>query len=218
MRPDLAETQDVNDDEKALVQPVYEDTAKRFGYSTLTGLQIRERALRSAAVRTNDADERARRTGLADEVANEIEQALAIGQVVVIRQRSSNAVSDGLAWFLYAVVIVGLLAFAVSAAKVQSKPPDLTAKAKACGDARKGGATGQELGKTNFCQAVGDMPPPPPAPAAAPTAAEARAQLAFQLAAVLKACAALEGGKPGRPLQTHDCNAVTDAFKTIINP
>jgi hypothetical protein len=90
--------------------------------------------------RTTNKDERARRTALADEVKAEIEQALARGRVVAIRRRSTNAVSDWLAWLLYAAVIGGLLLFAVGADKVSSDRKDTVADAKACGEARKAGA------------------------------------------------------------------------------
>jgi hypothetical protein len=93
MRPDLEYDDDLDPHEREAVEPVFTEAAARFGYMTLNGLTERERSLRNAASRATDKEERARRTGLADDVKTEIEQALARGQVVVIRRRSTNAVT-----------------------------------------------------------------------------------------------------------------------------
>jgi hypothetical protein len=164
-------TQGLDDPERHEVRPIYRETAERFGYTSLVGLQERERSLRSAASRTADEAERARRTTLADEAETEIERAQARGQVAVIRRRAANAVSDPLAWFLYAVVIGGLIVFAAGTDKVASERVDPVAEAKSCGDARKAGATPEELRRTGVCDAQVEDPPDQPTP---PSSAEAR--------------------------------------------
>ena len=158
MRADLESIPDneLSFDEKTEVQPLFDEAAKRFGYSSLVGLEERERGLRSAALRATDKDERARRQALADEVKAEIEQALARGQVVVVRLRSTGAVSGFWAWPLYFAVIVGLIGFAVGTDKVSSERKTevhkaATAQAKACGDARTAGAVSDELSRTGAC-------------------------------------------------------------------
>ena len=118
------------------VETARDAAAKRFGYTSLLGLRGRERSLREAASHTIDEDERTRRTALADDVKSEIEQAFARGQVVVVRRRATNAVTDGVAWFLYAIVIAGLVFFAIGTDKVSSAREDPIATAKACGEAR----------------------------------------------------------------------------------
>jgi hypothetical protein len=212
MRADLASNENLDDDEREAVRPVFEAAASRFGYTSLVGLQERERSLRNAASRASDKDERARRTGLADEVKTEIEQALARGQVVTIRRRSTMAVSGWVAWLLYVAVIGGLVAFAVGADKVSSDRKDPIADAKACGEARKAGASAGELRRTNeVCDAEADEAEEEPAP---PSAAEARAQITAKLAATLETCTALvqsEGDAKSGPLQEEDCDPVREA-------
>jgi hypothetical protein len=206
MRADL---EDLDGKERKVAQPIFEAAAKRFGYTSLVGLQERERSLRNAASRTSDKDERARRTALADEVKTEIEQALARGQVAVIRKRSTRAVSDRGAWLLYIAAILGLIIFAAGTDKVSSDRKDLIATAKACGEARTAGATPGELGRTNkACDGQGEEKPE------SSSAAEARAQLTAKLAATLEACTALvqkEGDPKSGPLKNEDCDSVREA-------
>jgi hypothetical protein len=210
--PDLTVSTDLNEDEQSAVKPVYDAAAKRFGYTSLVGLQERERSLRDAASWTTDKDERARRTALADEVKSEIEQALARGQVVTVRHRSTNAVT-GFAWVLYITVILGLIAFAIGTDKVSSDRMD-AADAKACAEARKAGATKEELQRAN-CEPEAQKPEEEPKP---PSAAEARAQITTKLAAALEACAALveQAGDPkSGPLKDEDCDAVREALSSM---
>jgi hypothetical protein len=158
MHPDLDRNRELDRDERKAVKPVFDDAARRFGYRSLVGLQERERSLRNAASRTVDEDERARRTALADEVKTEIEQALARAQVVAVRLRSTRAVHSAVAWFLYVAVIGGLIMFAVGTDKVSSDRKDPIADAKACGEARKAGATAAELDRTDVCDGEAQRP------------------------------------------------------------
>lgn len=167
-------------------------------------------------VGTGREDERARRTALADEVKTEIEQALARGQVVAIRRRSTEAVTANRAWLLYAAVIVGLIAFAMGTDKVSSDRRDPIADAKACGDARTAGATAGELENTNdICEGKAKKPEKESTP---PSAEEARAQITSKLAAALEACAALvqkEGDAKSRPLKDEDCDPLREALSAV---
>lgn len=216
MQADVENNNELDDEgERAAVRPVFAAAAKRFGYTTLLGLQERERSLRNAASRTTDKDERVRRTSLADEVKGEIEQALARAQVVVVRLRATAAVS-GRAWLLYLAVIGGLITFAVGANKVASDRKAPIANAKACGEARKAGATAAELGRaTGVCDGEAAKAAPAPKP---PSAAEARAQITASLAETLKACAALvakQGVATSGPLTDADCEPVRRAVAAM---
>ena len=150
MDADLSRSPDVTSAEQEAVKPVYEASARRFGYTSLVGLQERERILREAGSWSSDKDERARRMALADEVKAEIEQALARGQVVVVRRRSTKAVTAKWAWLFYFLVIVGLTSFAAGTDWVSSDRLSV-ADAKACAEARKAKATPNELGRTGGC-------------------------------------------------------------------
>jgi hypothetical protein len=213
--PDLDNTE-LDEGERKDVLPVYEGAAKRFGYTSLVGLRERERILRNAAARATDAEDRARRTTLADEVKTEIEQALARSQVVVVRRRATEAVG-GWSWLMYVLGIVGLILFAAGTDWVSSDREDLVAKAKACGEAREAGATKGELERTDGdCDAQattggGESKPP--------SAVEARAEVTVQLAAALKACAALvhkAGDAASGPLRDESCDSVRDAISTVM--
>lgn len=215
LRADLRDDLDLESEERSAVEPVFEAAARQFGYGSLVGLEQRERALRNAAAWTPDEDERTRRLALADEVKVVISRALAQAQVVVVRRRSAEAVSAKPAWRLYIAVIAGLIVFAVGADQVKSDRVDRVAEAKACGDARKAGATSGELGRTNgVCDSKSSEPEKEAAP---PSAAEARATVAAQLATVLEACTALvndPSDSESGPLENEDCDPVRRALAT----
>jgi hypothetical protein len=183
---DINDNQDLSDEERRAIRPAFEAAARRFGYTSLVGLEERERSLRSAARRAIDKEERGRRAALADEAKDEIEQALARGSMVTIRRRATDAVS-GWSWAFYVAAIAGLLVFVVATDKVESDRKDPIADAKACGEARTAGATGPELDKTEFCEPKGKDATTPEAP----TTDQARAQVMVKLAETYAACTEL---------------------------
>jgi len=217
--PDPSGVDDIDADErKEEVKPIFKAAAGRFGYTSLAGLLERERSMREAAAQTADEAERARRTVLADEAKTEIEQALARSQVAVVRRRARNAVTDPLSWGLYLAVIAGLIVFAVGTDKVASERRDLVADAKACGDARKAGATDGELGRTETCDSDAAKSEPEPKPL---SAVEARSEMTVKLAALLQACTALvpkEGETTGRPLADEECDPLREALTAMNIP
>jgi hypothetical protein len=216
MSPDIDAGTELDEAERNAVRPVYEAAARRFGYSSVVGLQERERSLRKAASRATDADERARRTALADEVKDAIDQALAQAQVVTVRGRALRAVSEREAWYAYVGVLVGLIVFALCADGISSTRSDHIAEAKACGDARKAGATATELGRAkDVCDAAAEEPATPPPP---PSEAEARAQVLAKLVEAQEACAALiqkAGDDKSGPLAAADCDPVRQAVSSM---
>lgn len=208
---DLDKNTELDDAERKEVRPVFADAAQRFGFSSLIALQEYERSVRNVASRATDEDERTRQTALANEVKAEIEQALARGQVVTIRRRASRAVTWDASVF-YVLIIAGLLAFALGTDKVSSDRKDPVAQAKACGEARKAGATAKELGDTKECEGAGDDAAEDPEP---PSAAQARAQISGQLTAALQACADLVQKANGGPLNEKDCDPVRQAVSAM---
>jgi len=189
------------------VTPIYEQAAQQFGYTSLNGLELRERALRRAARHALADEERARRITLADEVKTEIEIALARGQVIVVRRRARDAVSDGYAFFLYTTFVACLIAFALTTDAVTS-PRATPADAKACAEAREAGATPVELGRTHLCDET-----EPDGGASTVPAAKARAQVVEKLSAALTTCAAVTG--PGG-LGESSCEPVRAALAEIM--
>jgi hypothetical protein len=205
MTDDLDNNDDLNPDEIAEVKPAYDAAAKRFGYTSVVALRGREQSLRDAASQTIDKDERARRAALADEVNTEIEQAFARSQLVVIRRRAKNAVTDGSAFALYIVAIVGLILYLLGTDAVSSPPSRVTiADAKACGEARKANATANELEKTKLCDKKG-----PPASQEQPSAAAAKALAIKKIAAELEECTALVDSGA---LEKSGCNSLREAL------
>ena len=196
MDSDLSRSPEVTSDEQEAVRPVFEASARRFGYTSLVGLQERERILREAGSWSRDRDERARRMELADEVKTEIEQALARGQVVVVRRRSARAVTAGWAWLFYVLVVAGLTFFAMGTDFVSSDRLSV-ADAKACAEARKADATAKELHRTGVCDSKGQPDEDQDEDTESPSSAVVRAQVTTKLAAALEACAALEKSEGG---------------------
>jgi hypothetical protein len=215
MQVDLDSNDDLDRGERKVVRPAFAAAAARFGYTSLIGLQERERSLRKAASRTSNTEERVRRMALADEVKAEIEQALARGQVIAIRRRATRAVSDAGAWILYTVVLGGLVIFAVGTDKVSSDRTDPLTNAKACGEARKAVATEGELGRTNsVCDGEAQQDAKPKQP----SKAEARAQITAKLAAALEACTALvqsPADAESGPLEDQDCDPAREAVSRM---
>jgi hypothetical protein len=216
MRSDLDNNEELGKKEREAVRPVFEAAARRYGYTTLVGLQERERALRQASEWATDEEERARRAARADEVKTEIEDAMARGMVVTVRKRASAAVGDFKAAVFYALVIGGLIVFAVGTDRVSSARTDI-ADAKACAEAREAGAKAAELKASGKCAEAEKQQDPPPTP---PTRAEARAELAVGLAERLKECVALVEvpGTEGQPLREADCEPVRQALAAAAAP
>lgn len=218
MDPDLSRSPEVTSGEQEAVKPVYESSARRFGYTSLVGLQERERILREAGSWSTDKDERARRVALADEVKAEIEQALARGQVVVVRRRSTKAVTGGWAWLFYVLVVAGLTSFAIGADWVSSDRLSV-ADAKACAGAREAEATADELQRTGVCD--DKVATDTGTDTQSPSSAVARAQITTKLAAALEACAALEQGEgetDDGPLDEGECAPLRDAITAMNQP
>jgi len=210
MTDDLDSNDDLNTDEMDEVRPAYDAAAKRFGYTSVVALRGRERSLRDAASQTIDKDERARRTALADEVNTEIEQAFARSQLVVIRRRAKNAVTDAGAFALYIVAIVGLILYLLGTEAVSSAPSRVTiADAKACGEARKANATPNELKKTKVCDKKGASASAAAKPKQQPSAVAAKAQAIKKVAMELEACTALVDSGA---LEKSGCNSLRDAL------
>jgi hypothetical protein len=220
MDPDLSRSPEVASDEQEAVKPVYEASARRFGYTSLAGLQERERILREAGSWSTDKDEQARRIATADEVKAEIEQALARGQVVVVRRRSTKAVTGAWAWLFYFLVIAGLISFAVGTDFVSSDRLSV-ADAKACAEAREAEATTEELRRTGVCESPQQTDTDTDSDAQSPSSAVARAQVTTKLAAALEACVALEaseGETDGGPLDEGECAPLRDAIVAMNQP
>ena len=218
INPDPSNKDDVDPDErKDEVEPILKVAASRYGYSSITGVLERERAVRAVASLTADDAERGRLTTLADEVKAEIEQALARAQVAVVRRRAKNAVSDWLSWVLYIAVIAGLLVFAVGTDKISSDRVTI-ADAKACADARKAGATSTELSDTKTCDQTAAQAA---SQSESPSAAEARAEVSVKVATAVQACAALaseRGQQAGKPLTNDACKRLRAALVALNQP
>jgi hypothetical protein len=201
---------------KTDVEGIFTTSARRFGFSSLLGLQERERSLRKAASRASSEVERTRRTALADEAQREVELAIARARLAVVRRRAAEAVSGASARTCYLVVVCGLLVFALFADVITSDRTDAVATAKACGEARKAGASANEL-KGSACDAVEKKDEDKPVP---PTAEEARTDLVTKLNDVLKSCVSLaaEDGKQDvkRPLSKTDCDRIAAAVKELL--
>lgn len=180
MRADLDAMQadgELSGREKALVRPLYERTARLNGTRTLSAYAWRAGSCRRVAERTADPAEKARREALAAEVESDVELTFGRAALIVIRDRSTKAVTGAGAWVAYLLVAGGLIGFTVAAdalvaAREQPPRPDLIGIARQCGEARRAGATAGELRRTRAegarapaCDAVPAPPPAAPAPA-----------------------------------------------------
>jgi len=210
------------DGEKSVASRIYRVAARRYGMSSIQGLQERQRALRKAASRASTDDERARRTALADEAQGVIDHAVARAQLAVVRRRIREAVSGDSAKVAYGSVAAGLLLFAFLSDVATSRQSDSIDTAKACAEARDKGAVGHDFddtrcdpsAKSDDKSDAGSTPPPS-------TEAESRAALIAKLVEGLANCtthqvAASAPEDKARTLDTSDCAAVTEAISKLL--
>ncbi|QIG45036.1 hypothetical protein G5V58_21720 [Nocardioides anomalus] len=203
----------VAEQDRANVRRVFVAAARRFGYESLPGLEERERALRQSASRASSTSEAERRTALADEVKLEVEQALARGQLAVVRGRATRAVTGGWAQASYVAILVGLVVFALGADAASSPRTDKISVAQACAEARTAGAVGPDLEDSACAATQKSTPDPEP-----PTAGEARHQLLASLTEASGDCQELSGGPRGtgdRPLTDADCQVIDEAIAAL---
>ncbi|MFC7724895.1 hypothetical protein ACFQW6_07245 [Nocardioides sp. GCM10028917] len=203
------------------VARIFAQSAHRFGFESLAGVQERERSLRAAAARASTDDERMRRTALADELRSETDLAASRARLAIIRRRSTDAVSGSRSRAAYGVVAAGLLVFALLADVVTSDDSEAVATAKACAEAREAGATDADLEAT-ACNAKDDAGGDDPDETPHRTADEVRADLVTQLTAVLTECVshAATGGNETveRPISDSECTTLRAAIRTLLSP
>jgi hypothetical protein len=162
--PDIDETVELNEcdnDERKLVERVYERTARLNGARSLRAYQLRGHRFDRLAEWADDPTAanlraRAERIG-AEVVATEIQASL-----YVVRKRAVKAVFGWGALFSIAAFIAGWYALALSADALESERTDQTAVARSCAEAREK-PTIVESKLPDICGA-------PPAPASEPTA------------------------------------------------
>lgn len=167
---------ELSEREVALVRPLYERTARLNGTRTLSAYAWRAGSLRRVAERTGDPAERTRREALAGGVESDVELTFGRAALLVVRDRSTRAVTGAGAWVAYLLVAGGLIGFTVAAdalvaARDQPARPDLIGIARQCGEARRAGATPGELARTRTADARdaycdGAAAPAAPAPVA----------------------------------------------------
>jgi len=204
-------------EETALITPIFGATARRFGMTTMPALAEKEHRLRRAATRLPAGAARTAREARADELRGEIDLALARGQVAVVRNRSTKAVSGTLAKWCYAAVAVGLVVFALGADGSSQDRDDQIATAKSCAEARKAGATSDELTGAGC-----STPATPPSGAAGPSPEVLRTSLALRLSRLLTLCeqeVALEQSEPpgSKPFGRADCDVLRDAITATVS-
>jgi len=206
----------LSDAEKATVDPIFTATAQRFGLSTLSALDEKEISLRRASAQLPDGAARKAREARAVDMRTEIDLALARGQVAVVRNRATSAVSGTLARWCYALVAVGLVVFAL-AADASSKDRSIQiATAKACAEARTAGATEADLHGSGC--AVGSPAKETPAELSPDVL---RAGLVLRLGRLLTMC---EQGAESQPKTAdgstvfgpQDCKAIKDAITAVL--
>lgn len=203
--------------EKTTVDPIFTATAQRFGLSTLSALDEKEISLRRASAQLPDGAARKAREARALEIRTEIDLALARGQVAVVRNRATAAVSGTLAKWCYAAAAVGLVIFALAADASSKDRGDQIATAKACAEARKAGATETDLHGSG-CAVVSPAAKETPAKASSD---ELRAGLVLRLGRLLTIC---EQGAVSQPATAEgstvfgpqDCKAIKDAITAVL--
>lgn len=207
---------EISPDELTTITPIFTAAARRFGFSSLAALAEKENSLRRAVTRLPAGGARTDREARADELRDEIDLALARGQVAVVRHRATKAVSGALAKCCYAMVAVGLVAFALAADGSSRDRGDQIATAKACAEAREAGATKDDLADT------GCADPGSGSAADGPSAEQFRTGLALRLSRLLTLCEKDTVSKQTVPwgnkqFGPDDCDVLRDAITKVVS-
>lgn len=203
-------------EERGTISPIFTATARRFGFSSLPALAEKESSLRRSVTRLPAGEARTDREARADELRVEIALALARGQVAVVRKRATKAVSGTVAKCCYAAVALGLVAFALAADWSSQDRGDRIATAKACAEARKAGATKDDLKKTKCAN------PGAASTADSPSPEELRTGLALRLTRLLTLCEKDAASKQTSPWGSEmfgpdDCDLLRDAITKVVS-
>jgi len=190
-----------DDDEEKIVEDIYNEVAELNRAPSLRAYEARAHRLLRIADRSDD--QRAAKLGArASTIIGDILATESRALMIIVRRRATHAVGDKKAMVAYALFIVGIAGFGVSANRLDSERTGSVNIAKACADARTAGAAKLPA----ICGS-------PSTPAASTPAAE-RAQAIKDLGAALGRCeATLPKGTSPDP-----CAPLQRAFTEAIAP
>ena len=196
---------DIDADELEQVKAIYDESADLNRVSSLAAYEASGHRLTRIAARTADDAERARLEKKIAEIYGDISAVQSRAALRVVRSRSSNAIRAKESVGAYALLVLGILLFALGTDYVSSERDERVIIAKKCADARDAGATPDTL--PDIC---GDDPETPPTPS---SPANERAKAASALSSSLTECLGrVDAGKtpPG------SCDPIAEAMAALL--
>jgi len=137
---DVELMEDLRNGESERVQKIYLRAATLNRAPSLAAYEARAHQLERIAQRSDDAAAK-RYRAMAHEIEYDVLETEAKAALVVIRGRASKSVGDIWALLAYAIFVLGVVAFALSAAELNAVHSGEIAIAKNCADVAKAGAT-----------------------------------------------------------------------------
>lgn len=200
--------EEISAKEEKEVRVVYQETARLNGVRSLRAYEARSHRLLRIAARTADESDRKELEAQAQQISADIQETFARAALVVIRRRTSNAVRGGQSIAAYALLVVGILLFALGTDYVSSERSEQITIAKNCADAREAGADADTL--PEICG-----PDPPAKELGKTSAAEEQAKAATDLGKRLEQCLALigTGDEPA-----GSCDRIAQAMSALVTP
>jgi hypothetical protein len=203
LRSDPTLNDDLSEEEKKLIRPLYEEAASLNDVRSLLAYESRAHRLERAArwLPQSDASQVAKE---ADLIQAEILATFARARLRVLRSRVTDTLTSGAAIWLYILFGVGVLLFGLAADWLQSERTDKITVAKACADARAVASTVEEELPAICGDAVANTMAPS-------TPYLERAKANSQLASALVDCLAVAEDE-------HECDSINDAMDSLLPP
>jgi hypothetical protein len=197
---------DIDAAELEMVRAIYDESADLNRVYSLAAYEASAHRLTRVAARTRDDGERERLKEMIAEINGDIAAVQTRAALWLLRQRSSKAIRAKGAVGAYALLVGGILVFALGTDYVSSERTERVTIAKSCADARKAGARPDIV--PDICGADPKVSPP-----AQSSPAQERGTAAGALVAPLSAC--LERVDAGRA-PPGSCDPIVDAIAALL--
>jgi hypothetical protein len=187
----------------------FQRTADLNRAPSLRAYEARAERFERIAELTTDSEKRMRLRESVTSIRNDINTTMASAALRLIRARTTNAVRGRGSSVAYALLVAGIVAFALGTDYVSSERTEKVSIAKSCADARKAGATAVTL--PPICGAD----PPKSTPATNGSPAQERAKAIQGLAVRLQQCSAM---KEARHLPVSTCGRIERSLGLLMSP
>jgi hypothetical protein len=137
VKSDVDRMDDLKDDEKRMLRPLYLETARLNRAPSLPALEARARRLYRIADRTKDHALANRAMREANDAVADVRSVEARANMIVVRRRGVRAIRSLLSIAVFALLALAIVGFGISSDKLDSERTQLTKLVKDCAAAKK---------------------------------------------------------------------------------